>query len=594
MTERIPAALSLLSSMFRCAIIAARLNHGYVMAANFLSTLVVLEQVSQFAVPFGNTHTLSTSTTTTRAHLFSHLHQSLNSAPPQISMAGFAVHPEDDMALTGVEHPPNRAQETPRTPKRKTGKVEHGGEKVQAVSSRTRSQKRKRIESEGGPTIETPSPQKKRKTDEKKDETEVNPPQIPPRERPCGHEVHPAHTDYVHPRCPTCRMRDAMFDVTRIQEVILKSGGVSKWKAVVSKGKDTEEKAKAKNNFRESFTGSKPKKERNGLIDINKNDCSYRSARVRLLNIVTEFNEMSVQELAYEVAPPHDSSIRGAKEMAAQMQYGATNAMSMYNTAAEEGIWGQLQEADASFVHKRARKHEELSAEGFDDGDNEPEVLQEEAGPARKRPRLSPTPSPVPKARPRKHPEARVSFNRYAYTRKECNVDDIRGSQDYEEDPDYTGPVAVPKILRTTPNATPPETEINPLSSKETEASSKSASKKLDPKPKKEHLTYLTLQYDGPRRTSGSFKRHQYHYKRGEWAVFGDNVNVDTSGYVFGTRMGDWDDWDVDVNESQREAEEMDEAEWEEYYETLEEAVKKGDPAVESEDPADSERKSSC
>jgi hypothetical protein len=188
---------------------------------------------------------------------------------------------------------------------------------------------------------------------------------------------------------------------------------------------------------------------------------------------------MSVQELAYDLAPPLGSNIQDEKKKAAHMEYGATNALSLYNTAAEEGVWGRLQEVDASFMRTRARKHEELSANGLNDDEDESEVLEEDVPPASKRTRLSPTPPPVPKVRPRKHPDARVLFHMYAYARKQANVDEIRFSEDYEEDPDYTGPVSAPRILRTTPNETLPQTKSKPQpTAEETATPSKSQSKK--------------------------------------------------------------------------------------------------------------------
>jgi hypothetical protein len=40
---------------------------------------------------------------------------------------------------------------------------------------------------------------------------------------------------------------------------------------------------------------------------------------------------------------------------------------------------------------------------------------------------------------------------------------------------------------------------------------------------------------------------------------------------MYGTH---WDDWEFDTNESQIEAQEMDEAEWEEYEKTIQEAAR--------------------
>jgi hypothetical protein len=345
-------------------------------------------------------------------------------------------------------------------------------------------------------------------------------------------------------------MNDAMADVRHSQEMIIAKGGVPEWKEMRLGDKEEHE------GFAKWFTG--PKNRRSGAIDINGNDISYRSAKVRLLNLVHDFNEMSVLELAYDAAPPPGSIAQDAEEKAEQTAHGATNAVALYNTAAEQGDWKKLEEGCTEFARKRGRTFEHLyfgkdSSEilEMEEDQKKLEKLTNEADDAErasKRPRLSPEPRPRLELRKRKNQNATVSFDRFAYQRKEADVDELRWdatpfSVNFLEDETHT--VSAPKVLRTAVEIVP-ETEITPA-----------PARKVNP-PKAEHVVHRINDFDGSsRRTNESRWLHPM-YTPGKWSVLGDIEYVDTSGSSLRKYTGSWDEYEEYVGSLQEEAKEMD------------------------------------
>lgn len=99
------------------------------------------------------------------------------------------------------------------------------------------------------------------------------------------------------------------------------------------------------------------------IIDINGNDASYRSAKVRLFNLVTELKVRSQLEMMYEMKPTTRTSRSWAKKKDILTMFGATNALSLYNAAAEEGHWKKLEDTEATISRKRGMLFEHLYRE---------------------------------------------------------------------------------------------------------------------------------------------------------------------------------------------------------------------------------------
>ncbi|KAF2820288.1 hypothetical protein CC86DRAFT_471401 [Ophiobolus disseminans] len=434
---------------------------------------------------------------------------------PAVPIAGSLVQLGDDVALIEDANVADGMRDSPRRSKRKAEALENGGKKVQRDLDRAT----------GG----NPSSPKKRRTEE----TVPNQPRIPLHEKPCGHEVHPALADYTHPRCPTCRVRDAMHDVQRVQDLILNRGGITEWRKKIEGGETSWE------HYNNSVRGSKPKASRNGTIDINGNDSSYRSAKMRLANLLVEFEDMSVLERGYDIAPPLENDAQDIETKTAHMQYSATNAISLYNAAAEEGKLEKLNEVESEAMHRRGKVKYRKALEETDSEEESTDESEELSLPASKRVRsdLDGTPPRPLEARARKKPGAKVSFDRL-----DSNHTIIQ-------------PVSAPKILRTTPSEVDPEVENTVQLEPELETTLKG--KKSNPISELDVEWFLILQGDGPRRKpkDGFARRHTYHYKPGKWTVSGDNEVVDTSGYIWDE---DHDSWVIEVKESQMEALELD------------------------------------
>jgi hypothetical protein len=144
---------------------------------------------------------------------------------------------------------------------------------------------------------------------------------------------------------------------------------------------------------------------------------------VRLLNLVTELKVLSSMEMAYEMKP------RRTRAKPIPKKFSATNALSLYNAATEEGHWSKLRDADTVRVLKRGWTFEKLYLEKdaspapfhTDDQHTLWEYIIEgefdAMGPATKCVRLSssPVPGSLPKLRPRKNTTATVTFDKYAY-----------------------------------------------------------------------------------------------------------------------------------------------------------------------------------
>jgi hypothetical protein len=366
------------------------------------------------------------------------------------------------VASAGAQPAPRNGGGPPRSPKRKAAELEEDGADSKSAESALEkgiqylrdtlmnkgTPKKSNKKEQSAPLIpDKPSPLKKQKTSPKS----TGHKSLPPHQTPCGHEIHSAHTDYKHTRCPTCRMTDAMSDVQEVQDIIIQQGGVSQLKH------------RSPERHQELFQGGCRRRKQTGAIDVNGNDSSYRSARVRLLNLVTELKVLSIMEMAYEMKP------RRTRAKPIPKKFSATNALSLYNVAAEEGHWSKLKDADTVRVLKRGWAFEDLYREKdasparlqTDDQHTIWEYLKEaefdDEEPASKRVRLSPSPVPgsPSKLRPRKNPAATVKFDKYAYQRKEADVDELRWaansrSLDFLEDEQ---PSVVPvSTLRTAKN----------------------------------------------------------------------------------------------------------------------------------------------
>jgi len=121
---------------------------------------------------------------------------------------------EDDMAAMGVQPAVQNGGQSPRSPKRKAAELENDSAASRPAQSAFENEVRVLRDDFNKTAI--PSPPKKQKTSPKAN----TPDRLTPHQTPCGHENNPAHTDYKHLRCPTCRMTDAMVDVRQVQDLI--------------------------------------------------------------------------------------------------------------------------------------------------------------------------------------------------------------------------------------------------------------------------------------------------------------------------------------------------------------------------------------
>jgi hypothetical protein len=127
----------------------------------------------------------------------------------------------------------------------------------------------------------------------------------PGRDKPCGHALHPAVTDYHDPQCPYCRMVNAMIDLRRASDKIKARGGVHEWHEECEY--DFQRRV-----WERATTGGSRKLNLTPTRDVHGNNSSYRSAKARLHNFLIILEDISVKEQAWEIELPAKSRLRSA------------------------------------------------------------------------------------------------------------------------------------------------------------------------------------------------------------------------------------------------------------------------------------------
>lgn len=374
-----------------------------------------------------------------------------------------------------------------------------------------------------------------------------------PRQRPCGHDLHPAViTNYAllyGRQCSCCRMNAAMYDVRRSQELILSNGGVERWRENCrNSGTST---AMWESTVRGGGGGKHSG--RKAIIDIHGNDSSFRSAKKRLHNLAIELEEISVQEKAWELEQSIETGSLSDLLKMKRMQYSATNAIALYTGAVNQGIFTQLEDDGERFMRKRGREWEISARPDYPESDTEDEETRHKffktnhvqrdfidgdwssaGGMEDEGDEASPSPS-QPK-RKRRRMDAGVVFNPDTYIRFDADVDSLRfqatGIVEVDGGDEQSCPYAPTSILRTTPL-------------------------KIDPCPHRHYRKRALKKHDGALRPSRRWDRrlNAKGYRPGLWTVGAESEIVDTSGYSFGRN---YDAWQWYCTELQRQAEEED------------------------------------
>jgi hypothetical protein len=109
--------------------------------------------------------------------------------------------------------------------------------------------------------------------------------------------------------------------------------------------------------------------------DINGNDFSFQSAKMRLHNLATEFAGLSVMEQAWETEHPINIMMGCHSPKKICMQYCATNATTLYNCAVKQGTISKMQENCTTFMRKRGRDWDVAASFSYPDSDSEDEEL---------------------------------------------------------------------------------------------------------------------------------------------------------------------------------------------------------------------------
>ncbi|KAF1914113.1 hypothetical protein BDU57DRAFT_577654 [Ampelomyces quisqualis] len=360
-----------------------------------------------------------------------------------------------------------------------------------------------------------------------------------PRIKACHHTIHPALGLYNNPKCPSCHMDIAIYDVMRSQQVIMPHGGIEEWEEL------SRESVKTTKVWRDTTRGS-----RSQPIDIHGNNSSHRSSKARLYNVVMELEDLAVLEQAWEIGLQVDHGSPGEDYKTVRMQYSATNAIARYKAAIEQDTLREVEKSSATFGHKRGREREIAARPDYPPSDDE-----DDWDPDRHRVFESNEAQrdfldanlvlddddhhhhlASPPKRKRRRQNAKVSLHNLVYVRDEADVDELRHQVPSGDSGTRHGlslPVLKPPpILRTSRFV-------------------------RNPRP---HRSYYTLDLktsDGSKRKSCHWKRQSTRYSPGRWAVPAESENVDTSGHCYRSESG-WFQWEVRVILSQVEAEKMD------------------------------------
>jgi hypothetical protein len=362
------------------------------------------------------------------------------------------------------------------------------------------------------------------------------------RDTSCGHAIHPAVTDYSNPQCPYCRIVHAMRHVRRSQAVIKRRGGVHEW---FERCKEDDDLA-----LWSMTTGVGQKSRVTAMIDINGNNYSYRSAKVRLHNVLIELEILSVQEKAWKIELAGRTGLQSTSNKEEQkmerMRNSATMGLFLYRCTVEEGFVNELEKNSMKFMRKRGRDWEVSTDPDYPSSDSEAtEVTPPKRFRTNAQQRRFITASSIPevgadiKDIPQEHKRRRVhnnvTFDEEVYVRSEADVDKIWSASSSRRS-DTPNAVSSPSSVSCTgvPHAKPIGVNSSPCQAYQTRPL-----KRLD---------------ESRRRSSCWSRRPRAResglYPKGLWTVSDDCVNVNTSGYRFAK---DHEGWETYVDNSVEE-----------------------------------------
>lgn len=369
---------------------------------------------------------------------------------------------------------------------------------------------------------------------------------MPPHRQPCGHDIHPGlKTKYEHPRCPSCRMADAMNDISSAQQFIMDYGSIE---GCFEQSRGNVELTKF---MERKISGGKERNGRPGILDGNGNDTSYRHSKKRLVNLSIELEVLRELERTWELTQSPENVNAAHSRKMARLQYSATNAMALYEGAVTQGRFTKVEAKSVMLGRKRGRDWEVSTGPEYPDSDEEWPTMSGLRASAEQRKFIDASTCPLsdkedtenrefraPK-RKRRRVDAKVSIHSTCYVSSEADVDELRRAA-------RSWSVG---LLENGPTSAPPEQPKSII---------RTAPLKIDPKPKRPHVQYCTKGWDGPVRRRRRWCRkpvYAHVYDPGEWAVQDGSDNVDTSGDTFKQDIQGWQKYNRDL---QQEADGLD------------------------------------
>ncbi|KAH7086279.1 hypothetical protein FB567DRAFT_527584 [Paraphoma chrysanthemicola] len=283
--------------------------------------------------------------------------------------------------------------------------------------------------------------------------------------RLCAHTEHPAIRGGYQPlRCPSCRMKDAMKDVSNVQQHILDLGGIE----------NCFEKSRGFPNLvrtmEKTIIGGKPRRNVNSFLYRNGNDVSYRHAKKRLVNLALELGGLRELEQTWEEEQPPEDENATHSSKKDRMQYSATNALVLYEGAIAQGTFTKLEAVSSSCGRKRGRDWEVSTdpkypdderewplAGGFHANEEQRKFIESSNVLADDKDKTETEEEDIPK-RKRRRVDTNVTFNSVSYVMFQADVDELRYTirQLPAIDPEMEDPCAQPlESQESLPETTP-------------------------------------------------------------------------------------------------------------------------------------------
>lgn len=196
----------------------------------------------------------------------------------------------------------------------------------------------------------------------------------PPSDTPCNHPIHPAYADtYMSPKCPACQLDRYIFLARKPTLTITTRGGRGRWREHVLFNIQGE--AQAQERERYTFvTGHHKRYDKDGKdlhvttnSDHDEIDVSFPRGKTQVLNKVTELEDVSAGEKAWEANnPPESRDEETKKQFDDARYYTATAAVARWHAHTKKAF-EKVEELSAKLSRKRGREMEISAYPDFPD-----------------------------------------------------------------------------------------------------------------------------------------------------------------------------------------------------------------------------------